>query len=303
MRFKLNWLSGSFFAFACIAMFVVVRAKAADAPDSAAAPAPAAAQADKTPPPLALPQGSTPAKEAADAAKLDGSLETATEDALKKEVGMGGILSCFVEQDRTRLRDIANADKTDPTALNNQAERLVKAWKDKYKEEFSFDPAKVFTNIQVVQGEIQDPQMFVQNWPVATVSGPQGEAQQAAAKIQQLDEDTAKNGFITKGREIAIVRIPGEGNLPALDVSLISEPYGWKIDVPNSRTAQQIHDDLEKHLAMMASDPTQWPADPNQARRAFVSHVIMAIYGVDMPAAAPAADTAAPAAPAPAKPQ
>ncbi len=297
MRTKLNWLIGSGLAVGCIAMFAVVRAEAADPADSANSSG-TASQSAKMPPP-ALPAGATPAKEAGDAVKLSGAMETATEDSLKKDIGMSGLLTCFVEQDRTRLKDI---EKIDSTQLNAVGEQLSKAWKEKYNEPFSFEPAKVFTNVMVIQGEIQDPQQFVQNWPAPTVTGPQGDAQQAAAKIQQLDDDTRKNGYIDKGGNIAIVRIPAEGNLPTLDVSLVSEPFGWKIDVPNNRTAQQIHDDLEKHLTMMASDPTKWPADPNEARRAFVDHVIMAIYGVDMAPAAPGATGATPTPAAPAEP-
>jgi hypothetical protein len=276
MLTKLNWLIASGLAVGTLAMFVAVRANAADPPNTANSSA-MSGQSGKMSP-LVLPPGAVAAKEPGDSAKLSGALETATEDAITKDTGMSGILTCLVEQDRNRLKDI---EKIDSTQLNTVAEQVAKAWKEKYNEPFFFDPAKVFSNIQVVQGEIADPAVFADNWPVPTVGGALGDAQQATAKIQQLDDDTRKNGFIDKGANIAVVRIPAEGNLPMLDVSLISDTFGWKIDVPNSRTAQQIHDGLERHLAMMASDTTKWPADPNQARRAFVRHVIMALYGVD----------------------
>src|SRR6185437_8580193 len=111
MRIKLNRIAGSLLAFGCVLMFVSIRAKGADPVDSSAS---TAGTAQKEPAPLALPAGTAPAKEAAEAPKLSGSLETATEDALKKDVGMSGILTCFVEQDRSRLKDIADGDKIDP---------------------------------------------------------------------------------------------------------------------------------------------------------------------------------------------
>ena len=69
--------------------------------------------------------------------------------------------------------------------------------------------------------------------------------------------------------------------VPTLDICEIRDFGGWKIDIPNNRTAQQIHDDLGKHLDMI-SDSSTWSADAKQARRDIARHVLMAIYGVEM---------------------
>jgi hypothetical protein len=227
--------------------------------------------------PLALPAGATQSKDMANAAKLSGPIVGATNQALDKN-GLDDMVGYFVDQDRDRLKDI---DKLDANELNGRIDSIAKAWKDKYGAKFDADE-RDFTANQAVEGEIQDPATFVSNWPVPAVSG--NEAQQAAARTDiKLDRDTEKNGNIEKGRNVAIVRLPAEGGLPAIDVSLIREAGGWKIDVPNNRTSQQIHDDVQKHLTMVGDMSAQWPADQAQARRTVARHVLMGIYGIEMP--------------------
>ena len=121
------------------------------------------------------------------------------------------------------------------------------------------------------------------NWPCPALAGSSrvGEAQPAAGK--QVDEDTRTQGNIEKGRDVAIVRLPSEGNDPALDVSLIGEIEGWRIDLPNDRTSKMIHDDLLKHLTMVGDDPSKWPADQTKAKRFMAYHVMQAVYGVESP--------------------
>ncbi len=237
---------------------------------------------------LALPAGATQSKEMANAAKLSGPIVGVTNQSLDKN-GLDDMVGYFVDQDRDRLKDI---DKLDANELNGRIDGIAKAWKDKYGAKFDADE-RDFTANQAVEGEIQDPAQFVQAWPVAVVmigsgdpatasgNAAPGTAEQAANK--QLDRDTQKNGNIEKGRNVAIVRLPAEGGLPAMDVSLIREAGGWKIDVPNTRTSQQIHDDVQKHLTMVGEMSAQWPADQTQARRTVARHVLMAIYGVEMP--------------------
>src|SRR5205823_11956741 len=128
--------------------------------------------------------------------------------------------------------------------LDGRVDQLNKAWKDKYGAAFEIKSRDVFASNESVRGEIEDPNTFVANWPCPPIAGSAraGEAQPAAAK--QVDEDTRTQGNIEKGRDVGIVRLQGEGSGPALDVSLIGEIEGWRIDLPYDRTAQKVYDDL-----------------------------------------------------------
>jgi len=232
--------------------------------------------------PLALPSGASQSNEMANAASLSAPIVGATNQAMSKD-GLDNMVGYFVDQDRDRLKDI---DKLDAKELNGRIDALNKTFHDKYNVKFDLDDRDFSAN-QAVKGEIQDPNQFVQNWPVPLINSSQqasantgANAQQASA--QQVDEDTRKNGNIEKGRNVAIVRLPAEERLPAMDVSLIGEAGGWKIDVPNDRSAQQIHDDVLKQLTMLGEHSDQWPSDPLQAKRLFARHVLAAIYGVDI---------------------
>jgi hypothetical protein len=304
MSYRLNWLLAAAFAFGTTAVVIPSTLQAADdekAPSaqprndqnvgdkSAERGTGAIAERTTGATQLALPAGATQSKDMANAAKLSGPIVGATNKALAKN-GLDNMVGYFVDQDRDRLKDI---DKLDATQLNGRIEQVEKSWKDKYGSKFDADE-RDFTANQAVEGEIQDPAQFVQAWPVAVVILPADQAAAAAgasganaqpAANRQLDRDTEKNGNIEKGRNVAIVRLPAEDGFPAMDVSLIREAGGWKIDVPNNRTAQQIHDDVQKHLTMAGDDSAKWPADQTQARRDVARHVLMGIYGIDMPQA------------------
>jgi hypothetical protein len=313
MSYRLNWLLSAAVAFGTTTLIVPSALQAAD-DDKATSAQPTNDQtvgdksadrgtgsiAERTTggTALALPAGATQSKELANAASLSGPIVGATNQALDKN-GLDDMTGYFVDQDRDRLKGI---DKIDATALNGRIDQVAKAWKDKYGDTFDADE-RDFTANQAVEGEIADPAQFVQAWPAPVVTKAAGDQATAAAAgaaadaqpaaNRQLDRDTEKNGNIEKGRNVAIVRLPAEGGLPAMDVSLIREAGGWKIDIPNNRTAQQIHDDVQKHLSMVGDMSAQWPGDQTQARRTVARHVLMGIYGIEMPQGADAAHGAA----------
>jgi len=296
MPAKLNWLLSASLAFGGLAFIVPATVQAADEANPAA---PTAGQTQNVGDqkagtiserttggaPLALPAGAKQSDKPANAAKLSKPIAGVANQALDKN-GLSDVVGYFVDQDRDRIRD--EIKKLDATQLNGRIDQINKAWQDKYGKKFDAD-AKDFTANQAVEGEIEDANTFVQNWPVPVVSGlsdTSAAANAAGSNAQQasnktVDEDTRKNGNIEKGRNVAIVRLPAENGIPAMDVSEISELLGWKIDVPNNRTAQQIHDDMLKHLTMFGDDTSKWPADELQAKRIFARHVLEAIYGID----------------------
>jgi hypothetical protein len=89
--------------------------------------------------------------------------------------------------------------------------------------------------------------------------------------------DTNRN----PGRNIASVEVAASHGLPAFTVPMIHElPDSWKIDAPDSLSAQQFHDNLLNHLTKLDEHKDQWPADVNDAYRLVSHHVLMAILNV-----------------------
>ncbi len=214
-------------------------------------------------------------QEQTETSSLTAPIAAAANDAMSKN-GLDNMVGNFVDQDRDRLSKIdnINADK-----LNGRIEQLQKAWKDKYQQDFDAKP-KDFASAQSVSGQIQDPQQFAQNWPLSLVSS--NGAQQAAAHSNMLDEETRTQGNIEKGRNVAVVCLPAENGLPAMNVSLIHEAGGWKIDVPNDRTAQQIHDDVLTQLTQIGEDTAKLPSDAQQAQAVVSRRILAAIYGTNL---------------------
>ena len=78
--------------------------------------------------------------------------------------------------------------------------------------------------------------------------------------------DSAK---LDKGRNVALIRLPGTGDLPAITASMIHElPMFYRVDVPNSRTGEQIYIDVLNHLTYLGDHLDQWPANETDAYRA-----------------------------------
>src|SRR4051812_33578619 len=110
-------------------------------------------------------------------------------------------------------------------------------------------------------------------------------AQTAASK---QDVGGAKNKHvgggvdIQKGGDGAGGRVPAMYGLPEIRTSLIKEhTAGWRFDIPNNITGQMLHDNLVRHLTMVADHPEQWPSDVDQAYGLVGHHALMALYDVD----------------------
>ena len=225
--------------------------------------------------PLRLPDG----VKAVDNPKADDMRQIVaqvTQAAITKG-GFDDLVERFVDQDRNRVGEYAESDFKD---LDGRIEQLQRAWQQKYHQEFDMDAAKVLASAQAVEGEITDPVALLRNWPVNVTT----EAAQAKANPDEPanTENTEDNGNIEKGRGIGVLRLPADSMLPMLDISLIDEAGGWKIDLPNSRTGKQIHDDLLTHLTYLGEHADQWPSNVEDAYRMFAHHVMMAVDGVDV---------------------
>jgi hypothetical protein len=213
----------------------------------------------------------------------------ATAAGVKKD-GFSDVVDRLVDQDRNRIGQYKQ-QKND--ALDDVISKFHGQWKAKYGKDFDMTRAedeRAFSGVQILQGEINNPDALAGRWPIAqpmmaTARGAEDKAQQAA---NRQDVDTAKaktfggDVNLDKGRDVGVVKVPATMGLPDVYCSLIKEhTTGWRFDIPNNITGQQLHDNLVKHLTMLADHPEQWPADPDQGYGLVGHHVVMALYNVE----------------------
>jgi len=91
----------------------------------------------------------------------------------------------------------------------------------------------------------------------------------------QANRSGSANGT-AQGMNMATAIIPQGQGLPQVNVNLVRESGDrWCIDLPDSVDAQQLQDNLVRHLTMINQDKSSWPADANDAYL-LVSHHVMA---------------------------
>ena len=232
--------------------------------------------------PASLPKGIKPKDNQSDNKSIRETFEDLTEAAVE-ENAFDDLVERLIDQDRNRIGKFAHDHAGD---LNAIGQRIKTAWHEKYKDNFEFDADTDFKDLPVVRGEITDPKQVATHWPVPAVStGADAQAIQASARQEKTSNDNPDlNSNIEKGREVAIVTIPASHGLPAVNVSLVKELQGYRVDVPNTLSAEQLRDNLVKHMTDVADHPDQWPADRRDAADFFAHHVMMAVYDVNTPA-------------------
>lgn len=233
---------------------------------------------------IKFPAGIKAAPDANDVGDVRNTLNGITEAALT-EGAFDDLVERLVDQDRNRIGKDGFAERNFAD-LDAKVRQLREAYKAKYGADFEVTPDKAFSMVPVVQGEIEDPLVVAGNWPIKATrtAGGQGaaagEAQQAGAQ-QAGKSQVGIDSNVEKGRNVAVATFPKSHGLPALNVSLVSEAQGYRIDVPNTVTGQQLKDNLSKHLDHLIQGKDQWPKDAWQAQMAIAHHVLAGVYGVE----------------------
>jgi len=253
----------------------------------------------------------TPSRDAAAAASKDQSkhaeeihdvMAQVTEAALTKD-GLDDMVERFVDADGNRLGQNKDALKADDT-LNGRIAEFQKDWKAKYNQDFDIkDEDKVYDTSFAMITEGEEGRARTAG---ATISGdvntPAGSADVKAENKTGVDvpkpntngQTDADKNLNDPGRNIATVHIAASHNMPALDVPMIHEAGGWKIDVPDSMDAAKFHQNVLNALTHCDEMKDKWPSDPNEAYRAVTHSVLLAIFDKpldDKSAGATGADT------------
>jgi len=251
---------------------------------------------------------------APDADDIRKTIATASEASLTKG-GFDDLVERFSDADRNRLGKEMKSDtfKND-TTLDGRIAQFQKDWKAKYNQDFNikdrnaiFDPSFAmirqgelpgYSNSARMAGEHQSGATVTtpggagdMNTPAAgTTATPDGTARAnpnaANAPVGDASVNTGNDSMNKQARHanenMATVAVQASHGLPEVVVPMIHEfPDSWKIDVPDNFTAQQLRDNLLKHLTMADEQKDQWPSDPNEAYRLVSHHVLMAIMNVD----------------------
>lgn len=99
----------------------------------------------------------------------------------------------------------------------------------------------------------------------------------------------------------ATVAINGPTSNAKFEIPMTCEKGDWKIDVPNTLTADKLRDNLTSELTAVENNSAHWPANETDAYRVVTDHVLRAILDQPMttheqasakPVAAPASSAA-----------
>lgn len=223
---------------------------------------------------------------APDAEDIRETLKGSTQAALTKG-GFDDLVERFVDADRNRLGKDGFTEK-DHATLDGRIAQLQADWKAKYNQDFAMkDKEAVFTAAfaTIIQSEVGGGARLASDRAIGSnaTTPPAGGQPSIDPAQAQRDANKVAGGDtnLNPGRNIATIQVAASHGLPALSVPMIHEfPDVWKIDVPDNYSAEQMHDNLLKHLTMVGQMKDQWPADVNDAYRVVAHHVLMAVLNV-----------------------
>jgi hypothetical protein len=230
-----------------------------------------------------LPTGAT-AKTLNDQKDERGVLAKVTNHAVTKG-GFDDVIERLSTPDRKRIGDFVKRDFPD---LDGRIDQIRKNWTTKYGKDFDITEA-LFADFTVIQeGEITDPAEFNKHWPVPTgfVGAVQAAAKNTADAVtgnpsMAMNTPDSAKLYDSKGRNVAVVYLKPEGNLPAFTVSMVHEAIDdWRVDVPDDVQGQQIYSALKDALTSFGDNVAAWPADQKDAYHLMGHRVVMSLYGV-----------------------
>lgn len=218
-------------------------------------------------------QGMRGTAEAPDAEGIRDVLAQVAEASLT-EGGFDDLVERFVDADRNRI-GVAMPNEGQLEGLNTLAKQIGDAWKTKYNGEFDIENEElVFGSLRIQQGEIGDQARLAGER--TGVTGQTGVDNPLNTNDPQSPADRNLND---PGRNIASVTIPASHGLSEIHVPMIHEmPDNWRIDVPDTLTADRLRTNLENHLRQVHQMQAQWPTNKDQAAMAVTHHVLLAIF-------------------------
>jgi hypothetical protein len=203
-----------------------------------------------------------------DADGIRETLRGVTQAALTQN-GLDSLIGRFAAADRSRMSRNKQVIDNHPV-LDGRIAQFRKDWQARYNQEFKINDkdavyGAAFASIK--QGY-----------------EPEG-ARLAGEKIGPNENPlTAPHDEIrNRDQKVATVSIASSDTAPAMDVPMVLESTGWKIDVPDTYSTQQMHDALLSQITYLDQHRDQLPANVNEASRVVTQRILMAVLNVESP--------------------
>jgi hypothetical protein len=209
-----------------------------------------------------------------DAAAIKQILREVTNASFTKG-GFDDIVERFTEADRTRLNRDAFTEQEHET-LDGRLAQIQKDWQAKYNQDFNLtNAAQVFGMSFVAITQQPAAVTAGERRPATPADDPARRTGNAPAPERRPDTgDAAQFG------DDAAVRIAASHNLPEVTFNMRREAMGrWKIDVPDTYTSRQLHDNLLKQLTTFNEQKASWPENQDEAYRMASHRVLLAVTG------------------------
>jgi hypothetical protein len=215
---------------------------------------------------------------------IEKTFASITEAAFSKN-GFGDVIDRLAHQDRTRLNHEKESSLDESNdALAQKVDQLKRAWKNRYGKDFAIESEKAYDDFLNIQtGEVDDPGQLAGKWPAPAEMSEKPGGQASAQGIKETTSPLFGGDVkLEKGRDVALVEVPGANGVPTLTASMVHETDGWKFDIPNFVTRQQLHDLLLNNLSYLYDHQDQWPADANEAYRQATRYIVASAYAIDL---------------------
>jgi hypothetical protein len=216
------------------------------------------------------------------AAAIEKQISEVVDAALTKK-GLDDMAERFVDADRNRLGQNQGALKNND-ALDGRIAEFQKDWKAKYNQDFDSKSQydKVFDQSFAMISEGEEIGARTASGKVNADKNTGATPDQVNANNQTgVDKPTspdADKNLNDKGRNMATVHIAASHGKSALDVPMIHEAGGWKIDIPDSVDATKFRDNVQNALTHCDEMKDKWPADVTDAYRGVTHAVLLAIF-------------------------
>ena len=204
------------------------------------------------------------------------------DEAAVTKGGLDDLVERLVDQDRNHLGQGQLDNHAD---LDGRIDQFRKDWQAKYNQEFDIkNEEQAFPNstFAIAQGEI--PRDAAGAELKVDVDRNADGSQTAKVDVDRKsgvdrpDSAAADANRNDPGRNVATIRVQSSHGMPALTVPMIHEaPDRWRIDVPNTLTADKLKANVLAHLTAADEMKDQWPGDVNQAHAMIAHHVLMAL--------------------------
>ena len=206
----------------------------------------------------------------------------ATNEAIGSSRPITRLVDSMTKSDRERLEPQVQKDYPD---LSKTLADFRQAWKDKYKDDFDLSRSMMevaFADSRFLQGELSDQAVMAsQRLGPMPDDDPRTQIQDTGDRVSDM---TPKSGEAQPQKndikKSATVLLPAMREQQLTPVTLRFSDEGkilsdWRLNVPETLTAQKLHDNLNARLTAILADKDKWPAESRDGYH-IVSHHVMA---------------------------